>query len=106
MQGEMRERETLSSRCRIALLGLGTVGAAVARRLTAPDADAIPRGLQLTHICDRRAEQKRQAVPAAGVAWTTRVDDILQSDADVIVEAIGGVSAVSAFNRHSLLEAV
>ena len=99
----MRERETLSSRCRIALLGFGTVGAAVARRLTAEDADAIPRRLQLTHICDRRAEQKRHAVPAAGVAWTSRIDDILRSDADVIVEAIGGVEPAADWIRAALL---
>lgn len=99
----MRERETLSSRCRIALLGCGTVGAAVAGRLTTEDADSIPRTLQLTHICDRRAEQKRRAVPAAGVAWTSRIDDILQSDADVIVEAIGGVEPAAEWIRAALV---
>ena len=54
----MRERETLSSRFRVALLGFGTVGSAVARRLvetTAADGGALPK-FQLTHVFDRRAD--------------------------------------------------
>jgi homoserine dehydrogenase len=93
----------LTARCRIALLGFGTVGSAVARRLTGADADAASRGLQLTQIFDRRAEQKRHAWPAAGVTWTSRVDDVLQSDADVIVEAVGGIEPAAGWIRDALL---
>ena len=75
-------------RCRIALLGFGTVGSAVARRLTT----SRLTDLALTHILDRRAASKRELHPeVAGVAWTTSIDDILRSDADVVVEVIGGV---------------
>ena len=72
----------MSSRCRVALLGFGTVGSAVARRLTAPDAGASSN-VQLTHIFGRRAGQKRAALRADGITWTSSVDDVLQSDADV-----------------------
>jgi homoserine dehydrogenase len=77
------------TRCRIAILGFGTVGSAVARRLTGADA---PPGLELTHIFDRRAAQKEHALHASTpVVWTSDIDRVLTSDADVVVEAIGGV---------------
>src|SRR6185503_4812122 len=86
--------------CRVAILGFGTVSAAVARRLTGPDA---VRGLELTCICDRRAVGKRGRLPeGAGVLWTTSVDDVLGSDADVVVEAIGGVDPAADWIRRAL----
>jgi homoserine dehydrogenase len=89
------------SSCRVAILGFGTVGSAVARRLTGPDAI---RGLELTSICDRRADRKRGALPNdSGVAWTTSIDDVLSSDADVIVETIGGVDPAADWIRRALL---
>ena len=60
----------MSSRCRVALLGVGTVGSAVACRLTAADPDASP-DVQLTHIVDRRASQKRATLRADGMTWTS-----------------------------------
>jgi homoserine dehydrogenase len=87
-------RKRLSpARCRIAILGLGTVGSAVARRLTSPDA---PPALDLTHIFDRRATQKRDAFASSAplarrITWTDAIGDILASDVDVVVEARGGV---------------
>jgi homoserine dehydrogenase len=101
----MRERETLSSRFRVALLGFGTVGSAVARRLvetTGADGGALPK-LQLTHVFDRRADEKRDAWRAAGLTWTTRIEDVLQSDADVVVEAIGGVEPAAGWIRAALV---
>jgi homoserine dehydrogenase len=91
----------VSSRCRIALLGFGTVGSAVAQRLAG--ADPGPHGLHLTHIFDRRAEQKRHALAASGVAWTSCIDEVLHSDADVIVEAVGGVEPAADWIRDALL---
>jgi homoserine dehydrogenase len=98
--------------CRIGLLGFGTVGSAVARRLTAPE--PIP-GLELTHIFDRRANEKRDVfvaaranlVPAAtgslsSIVWTDCIDDVLTSDVDVIVEAVGGVDPAVGWIRAAL----
>jgi homoserine dehydrogenase len=93
----------VSSRCRIALLGFGTVGSAVATRLTGAHIDPSLRGLHLTHIFDRRADEKRHALAASGVRWTSRIDDILQSDVDVIVEAIGGLEPAGDWVRDALL---
>jgi homoserine dehydrogenase len=88
--------------CRIAILGFGTVGAAVARRLTSVDP---VRGLQLTHIFDRRAHQKRHALAdrSAPVAWTTRIEDVLSSDVDLVVEVLGGVVPARDWIRSALL---
>lgn len=76
-----------ATRCRIAILGFGTVGSAVARRLTGSHHAA---NLELTHIFDRRAHAKRCALGLSDVVWTECIDDVLTSDVDVIVEALGG----------------
>jgi homoserine dehydrogenase len=100
-----------SRSCRVALLGFGTVGSAVARRLTTADR---PASIHLTHIFDRRAADKRASAQAADgapavlaesnpdIVWTDRIDDVLQSDADVVVEAIGGVEPASTWIRAAL----
>jgi homoserine dehydrogenase len=60
--------------------------------------------LELTHIFDRRADRKRHTLDAhANVVWTARVDDILQSDVDIVVEAVGGVDPAAEWMRQSLL---
>jgi homoserine dehydrogenase len=87
----------VSARCRIALLGFGTVGSAVARRL------ASSSDFHLTHILDRRAAVKRGLLTAPGVVWTTRIEDVLESDADVVVEAIGGLDPAAGWIRAALL---
>jgi homoserine dehydrogenase len=87
----------VSSRCSIALLGFGTVGSAVARRLASG-----PRDFTLTHILDRRADGKRGALPVPGIAWTTCIEDVLQSDADIVVEAIGGIDPAADWIRAAL----
>src|SRR5262249_53861389 len=87
----------------VALLGFGTVGSAVARRLTSPDK---PQALSLTHIFDRRPDLKRQTLAPSGstapICWTSEIDDILQSDVDVVVEAIGGTDPTSDWVREAL----
>jgi homoserine dehydrogenase len=92
----------VSSCCRVALLGFGTVGSAVARRLVSAD-PGIPSDIQITHIFDRRAAEKRRALPADGIVWTSSIDDVLHSGADVIVEAVGGLEPAAAWIRTALL---
>src|SRR6185295_2403280 len=84
---------------KIALLGLGTVGAAIARRLTVGD---NVRTLELTHIVDRRADQKRARFAGNSIAWSATVEDILESDVDIVVEAIGGVEPATDWIRRAL----
>ena len=90
--------------CRIGLLGCGTVGSAVVRRLAA---ESAPGSLALTHVFDRRAAAKHDTfTPSASlppVVWTSRVDDLLTSDADIIVEAIGGVDDAVRWMEAALL---
>lgn len=90
------------SRCHIAVLGFGTVGAAVADRLAGPDPI---RQLRLTHICDRRARDKRSRQPEslASLTWTDRFDDLLASDVDIIVETVSGGEPAVDYVRAALL---
>ena len=102
--------------CRIGLVGFGTVGSAVARRLVR---HPVPN-LALTHIFDRRAPHKRRIFEAEnaenlenpenrenpenpGLIWTDRIEDVLTSDVDVILEAIGGVDPAVEWLRRALL---
>jgi homoserine dehydrogenase len=93
-------------RCRVGILGFGTVGSAIAARLGAGHG---VDGLDLTHILDRRAFAKRDALSSqpsalhADIVWTTRFEDVLASDADVIVEAIGGIEPAAEWIRAALL---
>src|SRR6476646_1585981 len=81
----------------IAVLGYGTVGSALARRL----ADSTIPNLRLTHILDRRAPIKRDA-RLGDVVWTTDVEEIFASDAGVVVEVIGGVDPAREWIRTAL----
>ena len=89
-------------RCHVGILGLGTVGMAVARRLTGPD--AIPH-LSLTHLCDRRARDKQARQPDAlgRLTWTDRFDDLLASDIDIVIETIPGSEPAVDYVRAALL---
>ena len=89
-------------RCHVGILGLGTVGTAVARRLSGPD--AIPH-IELTHLCDRRAKDKqaRQTDALARLTWTDRFDDLLASDIDIIIETIPGSEPAVDYVRAALL---
>jgi len=95
-----------ATRCRVAVLGFGTVGSAVAARLAGPDP---VDGLELTHILDRRASAKRDELAASRAAlrgniiWTTNVGDILASNADIVVEAIGGIEPATEWIRAALV---
>jgi len=89
--------ESLRS-CRVALLGCGTVGSAVARRLPAA---AWPH-IRLTHVLDRRHAAKRRAIAGADVVWTDSIDAVLSSDADIVVELLGGLQPAAAWIRAAL----
>ena len=91
-----------TARCKVGILGFGTVGSAIARRLTGPDSLSA---LQLTHISDRRAREKRarQSEALADLAWTDRVDDLLASDIDIVVDAASGGEPAADYIRAALL---
>src|SRR5664279_1455341 len=75
--------------CRIALVGFGTVGRAVARLL---QARGDQHSLQLTHVCNREVARKKADWVPSDVMWTEDIEQVLASDADVMVELLGGLS--------------
>jgi homoserine dehydrogenase len=93
--------------CRVALIGFGTVGRAVTKILSETVLGKSGDGsLRLTHICNRNVERKKQAwapdnVPA-DVIWTDDFHVVLNSDADVIIELIGGLSPAEEIVRGAL----
>src|SRR5262245_3725821 len=87
---------------RVALLGFGTVGQAVARILIERP-DLVGR-LELTHVFNRNVERKRASWAPDTLTWTDRIDDVLDAKPDVIVEAVGGVETVYDWVKRALLQ--
>ncbi|MDR3735373.1 MAG: homoserine dehydrogenase [Acidobacteriaceae bacterium] len=87
---------------RVALIGFGTVGQSVVRVLAA---QKFP-GIELTWIFNRNVALK-QALPAAKYVpattkWTEDIDDVLNSNADVIIELTGGIDPTEKWHRRAL----
>ncbi len=83
---------------RVALVGFGTVGSAVAKILCERN-DGL---LRLTYICNRNFERKKQPWIPADVIWTDDFGTILSSDADIVVELIGGLRPAEDLVRGAL----
>lgn len=84
--------------CRVALIGFGTVGRAVARILC----ESGDNSVRLTHICNRNVERKKQAWVPSDVIWTSEVETVLKSDADIVIELIGGINPAEQIVRGAL----
>jgi len=86
-------------------VGFGTVGRAVAKILGKRNAaDGL---LRLTHICNRNIERKKQPWLAerwipSNVIWTADFHTILNSDADIVIELIGGLTPAEELVRGAL----
>lgn len=86
-----------SGKLKVALLGFGTVGSAVAKLICQdPHSPFV-----LTHVFNRDVERKKVDW-LAGVHWTQNVDDVLSSDVDIVVELVGGVSPAGDWVRKAL----
>jgi homoserine dehydrogenase len=72
---------------RVALIGFGTVGCAVTEILCSGNFPDV----QLTHIYNRGVARKRVDWVPASVCWTESIDDVLEGDAEVIIELVGGL---------------
>lgn len=83
---------------KVAILGFGTVGSSVARILC----DLQPEGIRLTHIFNRGVARKKADWVPAEVVWTEDFDAVLGSDADVIVELVGGLEPAGTWVRRAL----
>jgi homoserine dehydrogenase len=85
--------------CKVALVGFGTVGSSVARLLCARGEAHL---LQLTHVCNRNVARKKVDWTPPHVMWTDNIDEVLSSDADVIVELLGGLQPAHDWVRRAL----
>ena len=85
---------------KVALVGFGTVGQSVARILGTGDG----RPLRLTHVCNRDVDRKRTSAAWTpdDLVWTSDFADVLDSDADIVVELIGGTDPAADWIRQAL----
>jgi homoserine dehydrogenase len=84
--------------CKVALIGFGTVGRAVAKILC----EGASPNLRLTHIANRNVERKKQPWVPADVIWTDDIQAVLDSDADIVIELIGGLNPAEQIVRGAL----
>jgi homoserine dehydrogenase len=84
--------------CNVALLGFGTVGSSVARILC----ERSNTHLRLTHVLNRNVERKKVDWLPPSVKWTENIDDILASDAGIVVEVMGGLQPTGDWIRRAL----
>lgn len=96
------KKQGKKSACRVALIGFGTVGRAVAKILS-ENGDG---SLRLTHICNRNVEKKKQSLKPNDVPddviWTDDVDTVLNSDVQIVIELIGGLNPAEQIVRRAL----
>jgi homoserine dehydrogenase len=84
---------------RVALLGFGTVGQSVARILCSGE---VPN-VRLTHIFNRNVARKRVDWVPSSVCWTDSAEEILRSDADIVIEVVGGLRPAYEWVRGALM---
>ena len=93
-----RVSDTPAAPARVALVGFGTVGCAVAKILC----ENGDRSLRLTHIWNRNVERKKQPWVPSDVIWTENVEAVLSSEADIVIELIGGLTPAEQIVRDAL----
>ena len=84
--------------CRVALLGFGTVGRAVATIL---QGGSFPQ-LRLEFIYNRRVDRKRVPWVSPDVRWTDDIEQVLASDVAVILELAGGIEPAYSWVKRAL----
>jgi homoserine dehydrogenase len=84
--------------CNVALLGFGTVGSSVAKILC----ERSNTHLRLTHVFNRDVERKKVDWLSSSVLWTEKIDDVLSSDVDIVVEVMGGIQPTEDWIRRAL----
>ena len=84
---------------RVALLGFGTVGQSVARILCSGEMPQV----RLTHIFNRDIARKRVDWVPASVTWTESAEEVLASDADIVIELVGGIHPAFEWLKGALL---
>jgi homoserine dehydrogenase len=93
-----RSSEGGKSVCKIALLGFGTVGRSAAKILC----ERSDNSLRLTYIFNRNVQRKKQDWVPREVVWTEDLESVLNSDADIVIELIGGLNPAEQIVRRAL----
>ena len=83
----------------LGLIGFGTVGQAVARRLLRDHAHR----LRMTRVCVRCGGRERPPWLPSAVDWADRFEALISPDIDVVVELVGGVEPARTWVRQALL---
>ena len=83
---------------KVAIVGFGTVGRSVAKVLSS----GIHPSLQLTLVCNRGIERKKVEWVPRSVQWTDSFEAVVSSDADVVIELMGGLQPAGDLIRRSL----
>jgi homoserine dehydrogenase len=83
---------------KVAIVGFGIVGRSVAKVLSS----GIHPSLQLTVVCNRGVERKKVDWVPAHVQWTDSLDAVIGSNADIVVEVMGGLEPAGDLIRRSL----
>lgn len=94
LEAKPQQRE---ARCKIAMIGFGTVGRSVAKVLC----ERAGRVL-LTHVCSRSVNRERAPWLPPEVRWTDDVNDVFAADVDVVVELVGGLQPAEDWIRRAL----
>ena len=83
---------------KVAIAGFGTVGRSVVKLLCQEASDTF----ELTHIFNRNVAHKKVDWVPASVRWTDSINEVLSSEADVLVELAGGVKPAGDWIRKAL----
>ncbi len=87
---------------KVAIVGLGTVGASVAKLL---GTGYLP-GFAIVAVMNRHVARKRASAEAAlvpaGAVWTESLDEVLASDAEVVCELVGGAEPAGEWIERAL----
>ena len=92
------EKNAVTQNCNVAILGFGTVGSSVARILC----ERPNTHLRLTHVLNRNVARKKVDWLPSSVQWTENIDDVLSSNADIVVEVMGGLQPTEDWIRRAL----
>src|SRR5208283_3583366 len=84
--------------CKVALVGFGTVGSSVAKILC----ERSNTHLRLTHVLNRNVARKKVDWLPSSVQWTEKIDDVLSSNVDIVVEVMGGLEPTEDWIRRTL----
>jgi len=96
-QPSRKQNGQVRQACKVAILGFGTVGSSVAKILC----DSMPN-VQITHVLNRNVARKRADWMPANVQWTENFDEVLASNADILIELMGGLDPAEHYVRSAL----